>query len=105
MIIRIAPGSYGADGRFNEGPGTNMTIVASVQPSDGRDLLRLPEGLRTHEVLRVYSATEMKVQGAGQDPDWIIIDGFRYQCQTAEQWGRDGNFWKMLVSKIGRAAP
>lgn len=104
-ITRITPGTYGTDGRFVPGTQSTFTIQASVQPLDGRDLLRLPEGLRTHELLKVYSPTQLFVQGAGQDPDVITLQATPYQVEVAEQWGDDGNYWKMIVRKVGRLAP
>ena len=109
-VSRRAPGAL-TNGRFFPANPTTINIVASIQPLSGRDLERgralerLPEGLRTRELLKVYSATQLFVQGAGQDPDVLTISGTQYQVQTAEQWGPDGNYWKMIVAKIGRQSP
>ncbi len=104
-VTRSLPGTYGTEGRFIPGTQSFFTISASVQPLEGRDLLRLPDGLRTHELLKVYSPTQLFVQGAGQDPDQITLQGVQFQVETSEQWGDDGNYWKMIVKKVGRAAP
>jgi len=104
-VTRRAPATYDADGRLVPGSTTALVITASIQPLEGRDLLRLPEGLRTKELLKIYSSTQLFVQGAGQDPDTVIYQGFPYQVETAEQWGENGNFWKMIVRKADRLAP
>lgn len=104
-VTRTTPGTYGTDGRFIPGTPTTFNITASVQPLNGRDLLRLPDGLRTSELLRVYSPTRLFVQGAGQDPDVITIEGIPHQVETCETWGPDGNYWKMLVRSVRRLAP
>lgn len=104
-VTRTTPGGYGTDGRFVPGTPSTLTIQASVQPARGQDLLLLPEGMRTEETLKVYSPTRLFTQGAGQDPDVITVAGITYKVMTAEQWGPDGAYWKILASKIGRAAP
>jgi hypothetical protein len=104
-VTRTVPGTTGTDGRFEPGSSTPVTVTASVQPLSGRDLLRLPEGLRTKELIKIYSPTQLYVQGAGQDPDVISVRGVSYQIETAEQWGDDGSYWKMVARKVGRAAP
>jgi hypothetical protein len=104
-VTRTTPATTGSDGRAVSGTPSTLGISASVQPLNGRDLLRLPEGMRTMELLKVYSPTQLFVQGAAQDPDTIAVDGIDYQVETAEQWGDSGNYWKMLVRKVGREGP
>lgn len=104
-VTRSAAGAYGTDGRFVAGSTSTFSITASVQPLDGRDLLRLPEGLRTSEVLKIYTKTRLFVQGAGQDPDSVAIDGVPHQIEMVETWGPAGNFYKAYARAVGRQAP
>lgn len=103
-VTRRPPGVY-TNGRFFPGNTTTLNITGSIQPLVGRDLELLPEGLRTRELLKIYSATPLLVHGANQNPDLITISGVQYQVETAEQWGPDGNYYKMIVAKVGRQAP
>lgn len=104
-VTRSAPGSTGSDGRWVAGATSPLTIMASVQPLNGRDLLRLPEGERTTERVKVYSPMQLFVPGAGQDADVITVAGIQYQIETAEQWGANGAYWKMIARKVGRQSP
>lgn len=104
-VTRTVPGGYGSDGRWQPGTPSTLTINASVQPLNGRDLERLPEGERTTERLKVYSATRLFTSGAGQDPDVITVEGVDHQVETAETWGPNGNYWKMIVRSVRRQAP
>ena len=104
-VTRSNPGTYGTDGRLSLGSTSTFTITASVQPLNGRDLLRLPDGERTTERLKVYTPTQLFTQGAGQAPDVITVAGINYQVETAEVWGPDGNYYKLIVRSIGRQAP
>lgn len=95
-------GGYDGDGRYYPGTISTFNIQASVQPLKGRDLLRLPEGLRTEELVTIYTPTQLFTQGANQDPDVVTVAGLQYQVQTVEQWGPDGSYWKAIAAKLGR---
>jgi hypothetical protein len=100
-VTRQSPSDYGDDGRLQDPTTSTFDVVASVQPVNGRELQRLPEGLRTSEVRKLYTATQLKTQGAAQDPDLIQIDGDSWEVQTVERWDILGGYWKVLVSKVG----
>lgn len=99
-VTRRTPSSY-VDGRLQASTDTVFEILASVQPATGRDLQRLPEGMRTAETRVIYTTSELLTQGASQDPDIIAIEGFAYEVQTVEQWVQVGNYYKALAQKMG----
>lgn len=100
-VTRYSASAYGTDGRLDAPTTSTFSILASVQPLTGRDLQRLPEGLRTAELLAVFTETELKTQGATQDPDSVSIDGFSYEVQTVDRWGTLGNYYRAVVAKKG----
>lgn len=100
-VTRSSASAYGADGRLDAGTTSTLTVRAVVQPVTGRDLKRLPEGLRTDDVRQVFTATELKTQGAGQDPDSIAIGGEDYEVQTVERWADLGGYWRAIVMRKG----
>ena len=99
VVTRRSPSTY-TNGRLNAPTDTLLTILASVQPAEGRDLQRLPEGNRTQEVRAIYTSTELFTQGPGQDPDILAIEGYAYEVQRVEQFGMVGKYFKALALKI-----
>lgn len=102
----VTRGSVGttANGRYSPGPTSTLTIAGSVQPLNGKDLLRLPEGMRTRDLLAVFTETELRVvdAGAGTPPDVLTINGAAYEVEKVERWAELGGYWKAIVAK---AAP
>ena len=82
------------------------TIVASIQPASGRDLQRLPEGLRSSEVIVIWTKTLLKVlgstnsAGATQPADTLVYEGETYQVERCERWVQAGNFYEALARKV-----
>lgn len=100
-VTRNSASAYGSDGRLDAPSTTTLSVEGCVQPLTGRELQRLPEGLRTRELRAFYTATELKTQGAGQDPDSIAIDGDTWQVERVERWAELGNYWKAVLIKVG----
>lgn len=99
-VTRYSPSAYGSDGRLDASTTATFTVDACVQPLTGRELERLPEGLQTSEVLALWSPVELKTQGAGQDPDSVLIDGDSYEVQKVERWNTLGAYWRVLLAKV-----
>lgn len=81
--------------------GTTLSITACVQPLTGRELERLPEGLRGAEVLKLWTPTQLYAKTDSQSPDLIGIDGDTYECSNVERWDTLGSYFKALVLKTG----
>ena len=94
-VTRRAAGAY-VNGRHQPGTTSSFTIQAAVMPLSGRDLLRLPEGMRSSELLSVFTPT--KLQLAGQ-PDTIAIGDGTYEVQEMEDWSELGGFYRFTVAK------
>lgn len=105
-VTRGSPTTGGSDGRAVVATPSTFSVVASVQPLNGRDLLRLPEGERSTERVKVYANTQLFVSGAGQVADLITVAGIQYEVETAQAvLGADGNYWKMVCRSVQRQAP
>lgn len=100
-VTRSSVSAYGSDGRLDAPTTSTFTIDACAQPLSGRDLQRLPEGLRAQELLAVWSPVELKTQGPGQDPDSVEIGGESWQVQKVERWDTLGAYWYAVVAKTG----
>ena len=71
-------------------PPTTATVsaLASVQPTSGRDLQRLPEGKGTQDLISVWTLVELLLGdvGAGILPDLITYAGSTYEVEHLEPW-------------------
>ncbi len=101
VVTRQAPAKGYTAGRLDAPDTSTFTIDACVQPAGGRDLQRLPEGMRVMEIKAIFTATELKTAGSGQDPDLVTIDGEDYEVQKVERWAELGSYWKALALKVG----
>lgn len=85
---RRSPGAY-VDGVWVDGAVVSETeIAASVQPAGGRDLLKLPEGLRTEDVVKIFTDDALQVgnETDGQVADRIVHLDEEYEVVEAESW-------------------
>ena len=71
-------------------PPTTATVSAkaSVQPTSGRDLQRLPEGKNTQDLISVWTLEPLQLGdvGAGILPDLITYAGSTYEVEHVEPW-------------------
>ena len=85
-VKRVAPGSYGADGFWQEGAETTLTITASVQPATQEDMQLLPEGRRVTGTHRLYTADVLYLARDGRNADRVVIDDDDYEVMAASDW-------------------
>jgi hypothetical protein len=100
---RRAAGTTDGRGRAVEGATSTFPLQGSVQPVTGRDLLRLPEGLRTRELVAIISATELHTANAaaGTVADVVAYQGASYEVQSVEDWSLLGGYWRVVAAKEG----
>ena len=77
---RAGAGTYTAGRWVGAVPEADVTIVASVQPAGDRDLLRLPEGLRTRKAVMVYTDGDIRT---ANETAKVMADRIVYQ---GEEW-------------------
>jgi hypothetical protein len=93
-VSRPAAATYDSKGRLvNNGTASTFSARASVQPATGKDLLRMPEGLRTTDLQAIFCATELKTG------DLVTLPEGVYQVQHVEVWARSGNFYRAVASR------
>lgn len=99
---RAAPSYDATTGLASAGSTSSLSILASVQPLGGRDLLRLPEGERSRQWVAVFTATALRVADApnGQMADLVSYRGEQHEVQSVEQWDESGNFFKAIAVKV-----
>ena len=99
-IIKRGPGGY-VDGEWQDGSDAVMTIQGSVQPVRGQELMALPEGLRSLEVVKMYTDTELITLDENQRPDRLVWRGKTIELGTKESWQSDViNHFKYYATKV-----
>lgn len=102
--LAVTRGTAGtlAAGVFTAGATTQLTLTAMVQPVSGRDLLRLPEGLRTRELVAVFTPTALRTtdEHAGTPADRFTWQGRTYEVQLVEEWSHLGGYRRAVAAKV-----
>lgn len=103
-IERHAAGSY-VNGNYTVGAVTTFTadpIVVHI--ATGKEMLRLPEGVRTRKAVAVYTKQPLQTASApgGNDADVVLYGSERFEVQTLEDWYDNGGFYKAIATKEGR---
>jgi hypothetical protein len=88
------------NGRRQPPTTTSFDIRAAVQPATGRQLDRLPEGLRTHEAIAIWTRTELRTENANGEPDVISVGGFDYQIDAVNRWQPSGGYFMALATRV-----
>lgn len=92
-LTRKAAGSFNADGDAVPGAATTSTILAVVQPASGRQLMDLPEGIRTEARWLAWSRAEIRLD------DVITHGGRSYRAMYL--WPRaDGAFYRAAMGEL-----
>ena len=75
-VTRQAQGTYDSNGYFSGGGAvTTLKIVAIIVPLDGRELVVVPEGLRTQEQRKILTGTRLMTVTPTTVPDIVTIGG------------------------------
>lgn len=102
-LKRYVAGAY-TNGRWAAGTATQSTIVASIQPVTSSELERLPEGLRTKGVRKVY--TEIPLQTANEKTgiaaDRIIYDSEDWEVQEIDAHVLGIRHFKAICVRVER---
>jgi len=82
--IRRLEGAY-ISGVWTDGASYETTITASVQPTGPRELMRLPEGLRTRDSVKIFTADSLRSanESSGLAADRIVYQGEEYEVVSA----------------------
>lgn len=103
-IHRLTGGSY-VNGRYVEGSSSDISIMASIQPADEKDMSKvidlLPEGRRQSGLYRLYTSTRLNALQNTQNPDIAIVDGMQFEVIMEASWQNNViNHYKYIVAKI-----
>jgi hypothetical protein len=64
------------------------SIFGTVQPVGGEDLVRIPEGDRKTDRLKIYTSDQLftSSDSTSNAADIIIINEIQYQVESVERW-------------------
>jgi hypothetical protein len=98
-VTRTSAATSYTDGVRSAPATTTTTVVGVVQPIPGKDLERLPEGLRDAEVKYLWSTTELKC-GPDLEPDRVSVEGSTWQVEQVRKWDTLGSYWRSVIRKV-----
>lgn len=103
-VTRRAPGGY-IDGTWKPGQETALNIVATIQATDARTALLLPEGKRNKASWTIYTRAALQSlnEKTGQPADLLWIEGKPYEISLSwDHTRRDSElaYFKAVVTEI-----
>jgi hypothetical protein len=96
-------GSRDAFGEFVPGAVTvDSTVLASVQPLNGKEAANLPEGERSKDWRKMYTRTELTPvdQATGTAGDRVIFEGVTYEVRRVGHERFVIAHFKVLLRKV-----
>jgi hypothetical protein len=101
-VARADPGTYDVNGLVVDDPTVDTVAVpAMIVPLvGGKQLERLPEGLRSRDAIEVFTAVALQASAPEQRPDVITFNGRAYQVDVVDDWTAAGNFYHSLATRI-----
>ncbi|MEO1268451.1 MAG: hypothetical protein AAFX99_10145 [Myxococcota bacterium] len=87
-VNRRAPGAYDADGVWQDGALSALTITGSLQPLSVRERQQFPEGLRTRASYKLFTRSQLQEldSAAGLLPDEVMVGGLGHQVYAVKDF-------------------
>jgi len=76
-------------GRLEPATSQALTIMASIHPLAGKQVLNLPEGRRDSGGYVLYTTALLELPTKGKLGDTLSIHGDQYEVLAVEHWGND----------------
>ena len=100
-VSQRSGGSY-VNGFWTSAPAVVVNgVAASVTPARGNDLLRLPEGRRNMEAIRILTRQALSSgdKSIGREADRVTWSGRVYEVEHLQPW--DGAFFDAIGVRVG----
>ena len=101
QVERRPDGEY-VDGVWQGGDADTTTQSGSVTPATANDLIKLPEGERQRETLRLITRFKLNISKNSAETDIVIYLGHRYRVFGPSMWEGNG-FYDVLIQKEDNA--
>lgn len=94
-VTRSIPSTDYDKGRPLPPTTSTLDIQANVQPTSGDDLESVPEAFRGHEMVSIWTTTELLAARPGaNEADEIQVRGRRFRIIRVHRWDIEGGFYK-----------
>jgi hypothetical protein len=102
-VKRAVAGAY-VNGRYVASAPAGLTVLASVQPLTGDDLLVLPEGERTTGAIEIFSVVELlpTQEALNKLGDLVTYLGKDYRVRNVQNWDPNGAYWRSVAVEVGQ---
>lgn len=101
IVTRASAAPTYVHGKLVPATATTFNTAAHVQPSGGRDVLRLPEGQRSREAITVWSVADLAVAvEGGPKGDRFTWNGNTYEVQAIKAWRAAGGFCESVCTRV-----
>ena len=99
-VERRTKGAY-EKGRWVDRDPEIFDVCGSIQVARPDDLLRLEEGRRTGEAIRIYTTTLLMTTDAPdcEQADVVIYNSERYEVEAVANWTVDGGYYRVIAVK------
>jgi hypothetical protein len=105
-VERRSIGVLDDTGRYTRPAPSVVNVNGAIVPENTpAQLMRLPEGDRTQEAIRVFTQTLLRTarEPSMYEADVIVYNGRRWEVSAVEQWD-NGGFWDCLAVKRTQSA-
>jgi hypothetical protein len=106
QFTQFGPGSYNASGIAVKGSSTIINVIASIQIISGRELLRLSQGRRNEEWIKIFTLTQLFTEGTNQGATYVSFNGENYEVDNAyrkDAYGAYFQYRAKLVPRVGQS--
>ncbi len=88
--VRFENGSRNQFGEYEQGDRSETDIMVVTVPLSGQEVLSLPEGLRSENVRRFYTESDVRAVKGGIAPqlsDHLMFDDAEWRVDIVRDWG------------------
>lgn len=74
--------------------------TGSLQPTNGQDVQRLPEGLRSRANQVFITNDALRGLDADTAPDQLTIAGVQWECSNVQDWQQNAGYSRVVLTKV-----
>lgn len=91
-----------SNGVVDSPPATYFWSKGSMQPVPGRDVQKLPEGIREKELKAFFTCDELKTKATALtgEPDRVTVDGELFEVAHLDDWMQLGAYHRVVLAKV-----
>ncbi len=91
------------NGRHVRAESFTFLAAGAIQNSDADTIAMLPEGIRTDDVITIWTEQELRTAEDGvHEADQITVRGKVWEVHQVKTWQREGNFFRVVCVKVGQ---